>query len=957
MAKQYAELIKVPAFLEAIGMKPDAVAITCYGGNGGNWHFKKDSDGHCIPVQLNNQVLNEVNDLSNRACERVGHQLGFYPQFGGSTKAQSQGSPCLKVESDAVSKDEQLRAYRAFEHTYDVKLTLVDTGGKSIHAYLAIDETIQPNDYHRICKCFHQRLVDNALHQEIDFVPDSNVARITQAMRLPGAIHKKTGNIATVLQLGRVCSLDQIECGPDDINAYQRESATCHAIADICTDGQVLGYEGDEALQILASIALVWEKRIPGGETYDKVLPLVGGLTSAVGAETAAQILFDAGHNDKGGRHNLKGLLAWCRSFSNSNTSPAEATARLITTAQRVYGWTKPQASTSIVRSLADVHVQSKDELRSAIASGSALIDCKTGLGKSETVLGLAVELHDEARRNNGANSRFAACILSPRVVINEQNQRLTGGRDVSTGKGLKPNFYLCCLQSFGKQSKLWGSPELWVSYGDRSTGGMPAAAVLVLDEIRQVFESIFLGSVGNGEVKGFWKTPEDRFHTFQHLIWSIRGSVYFYGMDAQLGAPELQLIEQVKNQKITVIGNPAKTEDRLFRWTNQINTFKNVLLNAVDDPNRTKPVILITGAKGEEEDNATGGISAWALKRWLKSQTIRTETGCSPLRIKVIDRNTKEDAESQQILAGDPTGFDLVICTPVVQSGFSFIGKFHEIGFVAGGVTMAPNVIAQAARRERTLKLCYGYFPTTAVDTSLPFFTANQDENRRVVHEAMQHHGAAIGGTDEQLMIDTALIYIERRVKELALFTEYTLAYLTQDGWQLEAMPDAVIAHKKPPKAAAKGPKEVIQWDDLSNAQKVILQALSGDLTINQIKVIQANAVKGATGLDLVGQDLPGLIQLLIDSGLVALCDGEQRQKDDPAVIQCGMKLQEPRAVDLINRCAWLGKVRIGRSKKDPKANCVKTIGAIVRSLGGQPKPCGNGRRLIVWELPGECT
>jgi len=84
-------------------------------------------------------------------------------------------------------------------------------------------------------------------------------------------------------------------------------------------------------------------------------------------------------------------------------------------------------------------------------------------------------------------------------------------------------------------------------------------------------------------------------------------------------------------------------------------------------------------------------------------------------------------------------------------------------------GTTLPPNIVAQAARCERTRNLCYGYFPARAVDADLPFLTANQDKNRRVIHESMRHHGVAISGPDEELMFDTALSCIERRVNELA--------------------------------------------------------------------------------------------------------------------------------------------------------------------------------------------
>lgn len=953
--KVQAEIRRIPDFLEAIGLKPSEVCLTLYGGNGGNWHWQKvDGSTHCRPVDFN-LVQEQIPDWSIDGFHLQGHQLGFYPMFGGSTKAQSQGSPCLKVECDTLPKDQQLAALRVFEHTYDVRFTIVDTGGKSLHAYLAVDEVITVDRYELVCRCFHQRLIEVARIDDIHYEADDAVSRITQAMRLPGAIHKKTGEVATVLQLGKQCSLEQIECGPKDVDDFRKESTTRRAFACTCTAGRVLGYEGDEAMQILASIAQVWDKRIPGEATYTKVLPLVANLTSVLGAEQAAQLLYDQGHYDKVGEHDLKGLVEWCSSFIEP-VDPADATARLISMAFTRYGWERPGASTSIVADPATELIKSEEELRATLKGRSILTNCRTGKGKSKQTLGEAVDMHDESRRRNGDRSMFSAGVISPRLIINAQNAQLTDGLDVSTGHGCREDFYLFCLKSLGRNDRRHGNELLW------GNGVMPAAGLLIIDELRQVIEAVMFGKAGAGE---FWKSPEQRVEVFCRLVWSIRNAARFYGMDAQLGRPEIDFINRVRglNGSLPVIGNPREENGGVFRWTHRQNIWKSALLMAIQDPKRTKPVLVVTGGKGEESKDSTGGMSAWSLARYIEAETA-TEF-CSPhvnhpttpslIKVVVIDRKNKDNKKQQRILmAKDMGNADVVIVTPVAQSGFSFVGDFHDVGFVAGGLTLPPNCVSQGARRERTLKTCYGYLPRYVFDPSCPFFTSDREENAKVILKALLDHDRDINNLDpaEELMIDTSLAYYERSITELSLFTDYALAYLHQDGWALEEMPDTEHV-QKPHRRAPKVAKEAIvvtPFEELSEGKRLVLKGLVGYLSDEQVAAIEGKAYSGGL-VDLVGANTVKLVDLLRRSGLLELCDGTPRAKTDQAVIDCGLMLQSSEAATLFRRSNVLD-VRPSRAD-DKAANAVKTVGVIVRQLGGIWELCGKGRGKVRGELP----
>lgn len=260
-------LVQVPKFLETIGRGGEPVAFTAYGGDGGNWHFAKNQDSTAKEVPVNEAVLLALAEHQAGARKHCGHQLGFYPGRGGSKTEQINSLPCLKAESDNCSKGEQLAVYREFEHTYGVRLTLMDTGGKSIHAYLRLAEPIKTDEYKGVCLAFHEKLREIAEYIGIAVEADEAVARPAQTMRLLGAIHRKTGKVATVLQYGEACTLEAIELDPEAIKSITKSSRKRAALESVCTEGQVLGYVGDKALQILESIAAAWEKRVPGTGT------------------------------------------------------------------------------------------------------------------------------------------------------------------------------------------------------------------------------------------------------------------------------------------------------------------------------------------------------------------------------------------------------------------------------------------------------------------------------------------------------------------------------------------------------------------------------------------------------------------------------------------------------------------------------------------------------------------
>lgn len=219
-----------------------------------------------------------------------------------------------------------------------------------------------------------------------------------------------------------------------------------------------------------------------------------------------------------------------------------------------------------------------------------------------------------------------------------------------------------------------------------------------------------------------------------------------------------------------------------------------------------------------------------------------------------------------------------------------------------------------------------------------------------------MFEHGRDIDNLDpvEELMIATTLTYFKRSITELALFTDYALAYLHQDGWTLEAMPDPEHAQKQQKQArkAAKDCVVPLLMEDQSQPVQLILKGLMGTLSIEEVAVIERRANAGGL-VDLVGANAVKVVELLRRSGLQLLCDGTPRAKDDPDIINCGLLLQSPEAVTLLKQSNAL-EIRASQSKATDKAsNAVKAVGTVVRQLGGVWYGCGKGRSKVKGELP----
>ena len=298
------QLDAVPLFLEkAAGFaESDAVVVTFYGGEASR-HLRWRPDGQgggAQPVVWSDSICDEVAGQLYPQL-RVGRQLGFIAGHGGSKIQQITHVNALRVEIDLPdSKHLQRQVYVAVEERYGFRFTLMDTGGKSIHAWIPLSRSIPRDQYNLTSKRWYELILEVAREAELDLPEcalDSHCHSPAQPMRLPGAVHKETGRIAEVIQWGDgPVDLERLGLTWPQVEEWAKRNAAPkrvlqEAIARNCQHGQFFCRSGDARMDELVSLARAVPVRVPGAGTYGTVLSLVSCLSRALGSEEAATVL------------------------------------------------------------------------------------------------------------------------------------------------------------------------------------------------------------------------------------------------------------------------------------------------------------------------------------------------------------------------------------------------------------------------------------------------------------------------------------------------------------------------------------------------------------------------------------------------------------------------------------------------------------------------------------------
>ncbi len=977
----------VPYFLkQAAGLQDGwPVVVTFYGGDGSRhlkWRPAADGGG-ALPVIWDEALSQKVEEMLPVELEE-GRQLGFIAGVGGSKKSQITHVYGLRAEIDLPDSHElQRQVYSAVEERYGIRFTLLDTGGKSLHAGIASATAIPVDQYSETSKRWHALIREAALETGLDLpegVLDDACHRPSQVMRLPGAVHRKTGKVAEVIQWGdgpvarEALGLDWPQVEEWAKRTAVPKGAAQLALARSCKDGQFLGLSGDARIDELVSLARAVPVRVPGGGTYNTVLSLVRELCRALGSEEAAHVLHRSGHMDKEGRPSLEGLRQWCGTFELDPEGAADHLAWLTVWAEREHGWQRPALQLQRVLQPTELVDPTPAAISEALWSmGGAMVVCRTGSGKTEGACGYVDRL---AENWVGAKREFSVVAITPRRTINSQlapqlravnvSGQKSGKGDPFCHPGTKPDRYVCCLPSLGNPSKQNGGQAVWGEFWTYGDTGMPPAltgqgamaVVLILDEVRQMITDLLLSSSGPGTL---WETPAERWRAAVALVRSIAAAGVVLAMDAQAGEPEQELLRGIgRREAARVLGCPPVDPTRMMRWTSQQSRWRDCLLGQAKTRSATdKPLLVVTGAKGKDGQGQRG-LSARGLRDALLEAV-------PAIRVLVINSESKDSQAAQRVLRGQVEGWDVVICTPVAQSGVSWVGVFAETVFVAGGRTLPPNICGgQAGRRERTATTCVAYIPKTTWDRSLPLMgrevEAIHEELRQAREQAAEQ--AIASGWEIELLERVYVLTAQRQIEELALFRDYTLHYAAVDGWATEELA-AVDPLPRLKGAGSKREKrtEPMSYQELDPWRQLLvhslrLQAAGAKREVAQVQaeaLAVCNQTKvGSAGADLVSANLAEVQDLLLSAGLGRLCDGEHRAGDDALVKSVAEALQTSEAARMLRNATWLQVDLKGTGAKP-----ARTIGTVVRSLGGvsdakRVGPRGAQQQLYRWVLPG---
>jgi len=959
--------------------------VTFYGGAGSH-HLRwrpKSLGGGAQPVIWGDAVRDEVAaTLKGELSE--GRQLGFIAGHGGSRKEQITHVNALRAEIDLPdSRELQLQVYKAVERRYGIKFTLMDTGGKSIHAWIPTATPIPADQYKATSTLLHELITEAAQATGLDLPEgalDAACHRTTQVMRLPGAIHLKTGRVAEVIQWGDgPVDVERLGLAWPQVEEWAKRNAAPKrviqtSIARNCQRGKFMGLSGDARIDELVSLARAVPVRVPGAGTYGTVLSLVSMLSRALGSEEAARVLQRAGHLDKQGQPSLEGLQDWCSTFEPDPELAPELLGRLGEWAERKHEWQRPLLAVFGVLEPTELVEPNPNAISNSFFElGGGLVVCRTGTGKSE---GGSRYVDRMANCWSGSVREFSAVMITPRQTINSQfahklkavnvSGKLTGKGDSFRQPGTLPNRYVCCLQSLGNPAKQNGHPAFWGDYqslGDAGSPPMPTgrgvmAVVLILDEFRQTLTDLLLSPSGPGTL---WENPADRWRTGIALVRSITHAGVVLAMDAQAGNPEQELLRGIgRIEGGRVLGCRAAEPTRKMRWTSEQSRWRDCLLgHAIARSADNKPLLVVTGTKGKDDERKRG-LSARALRDALQEAV-------PGIRVLIIDAQSKDTDSAQRVLRGEVENWDVVICTPVAQSGVSWVGLFAETVFVAGGRTLPPNICGgQAGRRERTATTCVAYIPKTAWDRSLPLWEREEAQIRAELHQAREKVAdlPIARGREIELLERVYVLAAQRQIEELALFRDYTLHYAAVDGWATEEIAGIkpLPLQKRASRARAK-PTEPVPYSELDPWHELLvrslrLQAAGAKSEVAETRAAAVHETKqakiGCAGAELLSLNLAEAQELLLSAGLGLLCDGIFRAGDDPLVKAVAKELQSPDAKKVLRRATWLKLELLGTGAKP-----IRTIGTAVRSLGGvsdsiKVGPRGAQLKKYRWLLPG---
>ena len=238
------------------------------------------------------------------------------------------------------------------------------------------------------------------------------------------------------------------------------------------------------------------------------------------------------------------------------------------------------------------------------------------------------------------------------------------------------------CWDSLRPSSALQIRPGEW-------SGPDGRGPVVLLDEIAQGVEHVLFGT-GTAVAQ---HRPETM-ATAAALLRSARAMV---GMDAQLSAPVLRLLEALSGHRATLLRSEAQPMAGRPGLVPQGLTARSAAeqgrARVLELAKARRRAFVVTTAQQAHAKGAAANLAALVRRHWPDA------------RILLIDSEHPEAAET---LGRDPNGtaaaFDWIICSPSITSGLSIDapGLFDEVVVIGAGGRLPCEHLVQAAGRVR---------------------------------------------------------------------------------------------------------------------------------------------------------------------------------------------------------------------------------------------------------------
>lgn len=238
------------------------------------------------------------------------------------------------------------------------------------------------------------------------------------------------------------------------------------------------------------------------------------------------------------------------------------------------------------------------------------------------------------------------------------------------------------CWDSLRPSSALAIRPGEW-------QGADGLGPVLLLDEVAQGIEHLLFGT-GTA-------VAQHRPETMSTTAALLRSARQVVGMDAQLSAPVLRLLETLTGATATLLSSAARPMAGRPVLVPQGLTCRTAAeqgrARVLELAQARRRAFIVTTAQRADAKGSAQNLARLVRRHWPEA------------RLLVVDSEAPEAAEA---LGRDPNGtaaaHDVVICSPSITSGLSIDapGLFAEVVVIGAGGQLAPEHLAQAAGRVR---------------------------------------------------------------------------------------------------------------------------------------------------------------------------------------------------------------------------------------------------------------